>query len=94
MSKKLIIDALAAGAKVLDVRTPQEFQGVHFPNAINIPVQLLQSRLAEVGDKNAPVVVYCQSGGRSAMAATMLRSAGYKQVLDAGGVAAMMSYEK
>lgn len=76
-----------AGALLLDVRTPKEFQGGHIQGAVNIPVQELPNRVADVGDPARPVVVYCQSGGRSARAAGILQQAGY-QVEDIGPMSA------
>ncbi|HEY0708659.1 MAG TPA: rhodanese-like domain-containing protein [Polyangia bacterium] len=73
------------GALLLDVRTPEEFAARHVPGALNIPVQVLSQRLAEVGSKEREVVVYCQAGGRSARAAAELRQAGFK-VHDLGGI--------
>ncbi len=72
-------------ATVVDVRTPGEFASGHHPRAINIPVDQVQSRIAEFGDKSKPVVVYCASGSRSGYAKQILLSAGYKQVINAGG---------
>lgn len=70
---------------VVDVRTPAEFASGHHPRAINIPVDQVESRLAEFGDKSKPVVVYCASGSRSGRAKQILENAGYKQVINAGG---------
>lgn len=75
-----------AGAKVVDVRTREEFSEEHYPNALNIPVDQLQRRLADLGDRQTPIVLYCASGSRSAYAAMMLRSAGYSDVTNAGGL--------
>ena len=69
------------GATLLDVRTPGEFGQGHLRGALNVPVQVLQQRIAEV--PGARVVVYCRSGGRSASAAKMLERYG-KEVLDLG----------
>lgn len=80
-------ELVAQGALLLDVRTPAEFKEGHVPNALNVPVQELPQRLAEVGPTSRPVVVYCRSGGRSAMASQLLRSAGY-QVKDIGPMTA------
>jgi phage shock protein E len=85
---------IAAGATVLDVRTPDEFAQGHVPSAINIPVDALPGQLAEVGtlthgDHNAPVVVYCASGARAATAARALTSAGYTHVVNGGGIDAL-----
>jgi phage shock protein E len=76
---------VAAGALLLDVRMPDEFASGHVDGAVNIPVQVLGQRLAEVGAKDREVVVYCKSGGRSARAAAELRQAGYS-VHDLGGI--------
>lgn len=72
-------------ATVVDVRTPGEFASGHHPRAVNIPVDQVESRLAEFGDKSKPVVVYCASGARSSRAKQILQSAGYKDVTNAGG---------
>jgi rhodanese-related sulfurtransferase len=65
----------------LDVRTPGEYSGGHVPNAKNIPVQVLASRLAEV-PKDKAVYVYCESGVRSTKAAKLLVDAGYTNVIN------------
>jgi phage shock protein E len=80
------------GALVVDVRTSEEFGEEHFPHAINIPVDQLQQRLSELGDKNKPLVLYCASGARSAFAAKILRSAGYTDVTNAGGLRDMPGF--
>jgi rhodanese-related sulfurtransferase len=73
---------VAAGAALLDVRTPEEFREGHVPGARNIPVQELAARLSEVGPPGTPVVVYCKAGMRAASAAQVLQRAGYPQVLN------------
>ena len=82
---------IASGAVVIDVRTAEEFAGEHVANAINIPVEELAKRLAEVdqlvaSDKAKPVVVYCQSGHRAVQAKRELERAGYSRVVNGGGV--------
>jgi phage shock protein E len=79
-------ELLARGAVLLDVRTPEEFAAEHVEGARNIPVQELPTRLAELGDKARPVVVYCRSGGRSAQAAALLRGQGFRHVHDLGAM--------
>lgn len=81
-----ILEMIKGGAKVIDVRSPEEFEDEHFPDAINIPVNVIQTRTAELGDKAAPIVVYCASGSRSAFAARILAQAGFKKVVNAGGL--------
>ena len=70
---------------LIDVRTPEEFASGHIEGAVNIPVEEMQGRLDEIpGD--APIVVYCRSGNRSAAAARILTDAGYAHVYDLGGI--------
>ncbi len=71
-----------AGAKVVDVRTPQEFASGHVPGAINIPYEEIGKRAAEIGPASTPVVLYCRSGRRSAIAAETLQKAGYTKLYD------------
>jgi rhodanese-related sulfurtransferase len=73
-----------SGARLVDVRTPQEFAAGHIPGAVNIPVQELERRMSELEPKDEPIVVYCQSGSRSSYAARMLGNAGYSSVHDLG----------
>ncbi len=49
-----------------------------------MPIDRILARPDAVGDKDRPVLVYCQSGIRSARAAALLRRAGYAEVLDLG----------
>jgi rhodanese-related sulfurtransferase len=49
-------------------------------------VQVLAQRLSEVGPVGTPVVVYCAAGGRSAVAAELLRKGGFPDVFDLGSV--------
>jgi phage shock protein E len=74
-------------ALLLDVRTPEEFAGGHVDGALNIPVQVLDAKLASLpAKKDQDVVVYCHSGRRSAMAKAMLEKAGYTKVHDLGAM--------
>jgi phage shock protein E len=74
------------GALLVDVRSTEEFGGGHIEGAINIPIQELSDRTDELGDKTGQIVVYCQSGGRSAMAKRLLESRGFDKVSDLGGI--------
>jgi len=76
---------IAAGATVLDVRSEAEFRGGAYRGALNVPLQVLSGRLSRI-PKDRPVVVYCASGTRSAMAVRVLRKAGYADVSNAGGL--------
>lgn len=73
-----------AGARLVDVRTPEEFDAGHIDGAVNIPVQDLPARMDELGRKDEPIVVYCRSGARSGSAKRTLEAAGYTKVVDLG----------
>lgn len=83
--------AMAAGSVVLDVRTSEEFAEEHLSTAVNVPVDDLGTRLAEVdklvaGDKSRTIVVYCAAGSRAGKARGVLESAGYTHVINGGGL--------
>jgi phage shock protein E len=77
---------IQAGAKIIDVRSPEEFSEEAYPNAVNIPVDEMMGRMSEFGEKDKPLVLYCASGARSAYAARILKNAGYTNVVNAGGL--------
>jgi hydroxyacylglutathione hydrolase len=79
---------LAAGeVSVIDVRGRAEWQEGHVPGVKNIPVGYLADRLREI-PRDKPVVVHCQSGARSAIAASILQANGVADVINlAGGFA-------
>jgi rhodanese-related sulfurtransferase len=59
-------------ALVVDVRTPDEFAKAHFDGAVSIPLPELAARAAEL-PKDKPVILYCATARRSALAAAILR---------------------
>jgi rhodanese-related sulfurtransferase len=73
-----------AGAFVLDVRQPEEWNAVHIPGATLIPLGELSSRLSEV-PKDRQVVVVCRSGNRSAQGRDILLGAGFPSVTSMAG---------
>jgi phage shock protein E len=72
------------GAKLIDVRTADEYAEKHPDPAINIPLDEIRNRLSEIGPKDTPVIVYCHTGIRAALAADRLRKAGYRRVYNLG----------
>lgn len=72
--------------KIIDVRSPLEFASEHVPGAVNMPVELISTRVDEIKAMNAPVMVYCRSGARSGMAASILKQAGIADVVNGGSV--------
>lgn len=61
---------------IVDVRTPEEFRGGHVAGSVNIPLQELASRMAEVKSLKTPLILCCASGGRSGMAQQTLSRQG------------------
>lgn len=74
---------------LLDVREPAEFAAGHLPGAINIPRGLLEFKIGSHPDFQAcqdlAIVVYCQTGGRSALATRVLNQLGYTQAVSMAG---------
>ena len=72
---------LLESALILDVREPGEYAAGCLPGAINIPRGILEFKIhshpAFQGRKDAQILVYCQSGGRSALASETLQLLGY-----------------
>lgn len=77
---------VGAGGKLLDVRTPAEYASGHIDGAINLSLQSIQAGTLPSVAKTKPVYVYCRSGSRSAQAAKNLKSAGFSNVIDLGGI--------
>jgi molybdopterin/thiamine biosynthesis adenylyltransferase/rhodanese-related sulfurtransferase len=75
-------DQLGNGAVVIDVREPEEWSGGHIPGARHVPKSFLESRIEGAApDRDQHVILYCQSGNRSAWAArTMIEDLGYENV--------------
>lgn len=71
---------------IIDVRETWEFEEDHYPGAVNIPLTLVPLRLSEIRDMPKPILLYCRSGNRSGMAASMLRNAGISEAYNVGGL--------
>jgi phage shock protein E len=72
---------------VIDVRTAAEYAAGHIAGAQNIDVEAADfaSRISTL-DGAAPVLVYCRSGRRSAIAAEQMAAAGFSDIVDAGAI--------
>lgn len=82
---KQLIDNDEVGL-LLDVRTPGEYAGGHAPDATLAPLDSLAGYIPDLMDKKEELtLVYCRTQNRSAMAATMLKSAGFENVKVIGG---------
>jgi phage shock protein E len=81
-------ELIREGAKVVDVRTPQEFSADAVPGVINIPLdRIAQDAPKKLTDKSQPILVHCLSGGRSMMAKRQLAGMGYSSVHNLGSLA-------
>ena len=77
----------AKKAQAVDVREPDEYAVGHIPGAKLLPLGEVMSRAAEVlPDKDAPWLVYCRTGRRSADAVQKLDALGYTNIYDLGGI--------
>ena len=69
---------------MVDVRTTQEFEAGHLPEAVNFPVDDLRSRLDEI-PRGREIAVYCQVGQRGYLATRILSQAGFPAANVGGG---------
>lgn len=74
------------GAKLIDVRTREEYSSGHIPGSVNIPLQVISEVARKVSQKETPVFVYCQSGARSGQATDKIKKMGYTNVKNIGGM--------
>jgi len=72
---------------LFDVRSPEEYSGGHIAHSISLPLQAVTSSVSRYArSKESEIVVYCQSGARSARAAGTLAEMGYTNVKNLGGI--------
>jgi rhodanese-related sulfurtransferase len=79
---------LDAGEKMIlvDTREDNEWERGHLPNAIHLSKGIIERDIeSAIPDKNAPLVLYCGGGFRSALAADNLQKMGYKNVVSMDG---------
>lgn len=85
-----------SGAPLIDVREPAEYAAGHLPGAVNIPRGVLEfevdghpavncSKDPALAHREAPVVLYCRSGGRAALAAEALKRLGFARPVSLAG---------
>ena len=74
-------------AIVVDVRTLEEYNEGHIPNAISVPLETIENEAeTKLKNKDDLILVYCRSGRRSREAALKLIEKGYTNVIDFGGI--------
>jgi rhodanese-related sulfurtransferase len=93
---KRLIAIQASGVPVIDVREPEEFAAGHLPGAVNIPRGVLEFQVdghpalnfridPHLSHRREPVILYCRTGGRSALAAEALKRLGFDRPLSLAG---------
>jgi rhodanese-related sulfurtransferase len=81
-----VIDDDPAGLVVLDIRTPEEFNEVRLPGAVNIDFYAPDFADQLDGlDKDDPYVMYCRSGNRSSEAVETMKDLGFVEVYEVDG---------
>lgn len=83
-----LVQRQASGDKVLvvDVRSAAEYAAGHVPGAINLPHDAITGNEPVLKDwKQKPVILYCHSGRRAAMAAKVLEQQGFRDIEHLGG---------
>lgn len=73
-------------AVLLDVRTADEYRQGHIEGSLNLPLQNIETVKNTIYDTDKPIYVHCLSGARSAQAASVLKSMGYTNVTNIGGI--------
>ncbi len=84
ISAQELSNRLQAGAAVVDVRSRAEWEAGHIPGVVNIPAGEIADRMGEL-PQGRPIVVHCQGGTRSGIAASLLNARGVTEVLDLPG---------
>lgn len=92
--RSIVLKKIQACALVVDVRTPAEFAAWHVAGAINIPLDQIEKRIGEFGDRNRPIVVYCRTANRSGVAKKILQRHGFTDVTNGGGLRDMPPIER
>lgn len=88
------IDELEGETTIIDIRNKNEWEGGHIEGSLNIPLNHLADRIAEV-PLSGQVIVHCQGGYRSMIAASLLEKEGLSNVFDlVGGYQAWVSEKR
>jgi rhodanese-related sulfurtransferase len=85
-----LAERLRSGARVIDVREPDEYGRGHVPGAISVPLGTVPDQL-DLFRGDGPVYVICQSGGRSLRACEFAEANGIETVNVGGGTGAWIA---
>ncbi len=79
--------AAQADVILLDVRTPQEYEKKHLPDAVLLPIEDIRAgEFSKLSDKKATILIYCRTGRLAVEAAEILSANGYENVFEMGGI--------
>ena len=79
--------SMEASAVLLDVRTPEEHKNGYLEGAVLLPLAELESKISsKVSGKNTPIYIYCRSGRRAGTAVEKLKTMGYTDLHNLGGL--------
>ena len=82
--QKMIDDFMSRDAVIIDVRTQAEFSNGAIKGSKNIPLQVINSKMAQIKKFNKPVITCCASGMRSGSAVSFLKQNGI-EAMNGGG---------
>jgi rhodanese-related sulfurtransferase len=85
-----LAEQLQAGARLIDVREPDEYTAGHVPGAVSIPLATVPDHVDAFRGPDA-VYVICQGGGRSRRAAEFVTDQGIEAINVAGGTGAWVA---
>ena len=87
LAPERVADLAREGAQLIDVREPDEYAAGRIEGSLHIALDQLTSSV-DLIERDRPLVFYCRSGSRSALATQAFRSAGYDARNLAGGLLA------
>ncbi|QYJ79105.1 rhodanese-like domain-containing protein [Shewanella acanthi] len=90
-SGELCWQLIVQGAQVIDVRSPEEFAAGHLPQAINVPLPVLEQWLAQVENRTQTFVLYCGAGIRAQKGCDIFKAKGFECVINGGSLNDMLS---
>lgn len=83
--RNILNEALNYGGIIVDVRDQEDFAKSHIPMAVNLPLDDIRQGNITL-PKGKIIIVYCENGGGSALAARILSEKGYKVINTVGGL--------
>ncbi len=89
-----LLEKIKNGAKILDIRSPKEYNKSHYFKSINIPFNNLFAKKDKLGDFESQIIVYGKSFNKSYEAKKVLKSMGFKNVFVAGTLKDMPQTKK